>query len=78
MLRIRNFNVTVHPTIAQLAERETVDVEQLKSLGHWFDSGWPDFYKIIKINFGVMGESNPRPPAPKAGIIPLDQSPGSV
>ena len=22
-----------------------------------------------------MGESNPRPPAPEAGIIPLDQSP---
>ena len=24
---------------------------------------------------GVMRESNSRPPAPKAGIIPLDQSP---
>ena len=24
---------------------------------------------------GVIRESNPRPPAPEAGIIPLDQSP---
>ena len=31
-------------------------------------------YEIEQKN-GVMGESNPRPPAPKAGIIPLDQSP---
>ena len=30
---------------------------------------------IITEKNGVMGESNPRPPAPKAGIIPLDQSP---
>ena len=27
---------------------------------------------------GAIRESNPRPPAPKAGIIPLDQSPGSL
>jgi hypothetical protein len=27
---------------------------------------------------GVMRESNSRPPAPKAGIIPLDQSPTFV
>ena len=31
-------------------------------------------YEIEQKN-GVMGESIPRPPAPKAGIIPLDQSP---
>jgi hypothetical protein len=27
---------------------------------------------------GAIRESNPRPPAPKAGIIPLDQSPDSL
>ena len=34
-------------------------------------------YFITKIlNYiGGMRESNPRPPAPKAGIIPLDQYP---
>ena len=31
-------------------------------------------YEIEQKN-GVMGESDPRLPAPKAGIIPLDQSP---
>ena len=34
-------------------------------------------YEIEQKN-GVMGESNPRPPAPKAGIIPLDQSPKKI
>ena len=33
-----------HPTIAQLAERETVEVKQL-SLGHWFESGWSEILK---------------------------------
>ena len=34
-----------HPTIAQLAERETVEAEQL-SLGHWFESGWSETFLI--------------------------------
>jgi hypothetical protein len=29
-------------------------------------------------NLGVMRESNSRPPAPEAGIIPLDQSPSTT
>ena len=32
-----------HPTIAQLAERETVEAKQL-SLGHWFESGWSETF----------------------------------
>ena len=32
-----------HPTIAQLAERETVEAKQL-SLGHWFESGWSEIF----------------------------------
>ena len=38
----------VHPTIAQLAERETVEAKQL-SLGHWFESGWSEtFYFFLQ------------------------------
>ena len=33
----------MHPTIAQLAERETVEAKQL-SLGHWFESGWSEIF----------------------------------
>ena len=33
----------IHPTIAQLAERETVEAKQL-SLGHWFESGWSEMF----------------------------------
>jgi hypothetical protein len=33
---------------------------------------------ILKKQKGAIRESNPRPPAPKAGIIPLDQSPDSL
>ena len=32
-----------YPSIAQLAERETVEAEQL-SLGHWFESGWTETF----------------------------------
>ena len=32
-----------HPSIAQLAERETVEAKQL-SLGHWFESGWTETF----------------------------------
>ena len=31
------------PSIAQLAERETVEAQQL-SLGHWFESGWSEIF----------------------------------
>ena len=31
-----------------------------------------------KVLVGVMRESNSRPPAPEAGIIPLDQSPEDI
>ena len=40
-----------HPTIAQLAERETVEAKQL-SLGHWFESGWSETFLFeTKVNF---------------------------
>ena len=32
-----------YPSIAQLAERETVEAKQL-SLGHWFESGWTETF----------------------------------
>ena len=50
MLRIQNFDVAVHPTIAQLAERETVEAKQL-SLGHWFESGWSETFLLSNIFF---------------------------
>ena len=34
-----------YPSIAQLAERETVEAKQL-SLGHWFESGWTETFFI--------------------------------
>ena len=37
------FSLFYHPTIAQLAERETVEAKQL-SLGHWFESGWSEIF----------------------------------
>ena len=36
----------MHPTIAQLAERETVEAKQL-SLGHWFESGWSETFLFL-------------------------------
>ena len=33
----------MYPSIAQLAERETVEAKQL-SLGHWFESGWTEIF----------------------------------
>ena len=38
-----------HPTIAQLAERETVEAKQL-SLGHWFESGWSEIFLFAPLN----------------------------
>ena len=35
-----------YPSIAQLAERETVEAKQL-SLGHWFESGWTENFLIF-------------------------------
>ena len=49
-----------HPTIAQLAERETVEAKQL-SLGHWFESGWSEtflFKDTIAISKFVQMRSN--------------------
>ena len=38
--------VLTYPSIAQLAERETVEAKQL-SLGHWFESGWTEtFFQV--------------------------------
>ena len=43
-----------HPTIAQLAERETVEAKQL-SLGHWFESGWSETFLIeIKSTYRLI------------------------
>ena len=39
----------MHPTIAQLAERETVEAKQL-SLGHWFESGWSEIFLFAPFN----------------------------
>ena len=41
------------------------------------DSGFESQYGLLFFlqKEGVMRESNSRPPAPEAGIIPLDQSP---
>jgi hypothetical protein len=43
------------------------------------DSGFESQYGLYFFDSkrGVMRESNSRPPAPEAGIIPLDQSPTS-
>ena len=40
--------VVPYPSIAQLAERETVEAQQL-SLGHWFESGWSEVFLCIRI-----------------------------
>ena len=70
-----------HCTEAVLAERlrRTLKARVRKSVGSiptdciiFF--GERVFAKKLQ-NVGVMRESNSRPPAPKAGIIPLDQSP---
>ena len=37
-----------YPTIAQLAERETVEAKQL-SLGHWFESGWTETFLFVRM-----------------------------
>ena len=40
------FGRKTYPSIAQLAERETVEAKQL-SLGHWFESGWTEtFFQV--------------------------------
>ena len=39
-----------HPTIAQLAERETVEAKQL-SLGHWFESGSRESFENFPCEF---------------------------
>ena len=40
------FHAVEHPSIAQLAERETVEAWQL-SLGHWFESGWTEIFSLF-------------------------------
>ena len=42
-----------HPTIAQLAERETVEAKQL-SLGHWFESGWTETFLFVRMIVNVQ------------------------
>ena len=49
MLMYKNFAEHSHPTIAQLAERETVEAKQL-SLGHWFESGWSEEFLLAPLN----------------------------
>ena len=43
----------MHPTIAQLAERETVEAKQL-SLGHWFESGWTETFLFVRMIINVQ------------------------
>ena len=38
-----------YPSIAQLAERETVEAKQL-SLGHWFESGWTETFFQVQLS----------------------------
>ena len=59
-------------TIANLREWYSDVIPLLHAQRRVFDYPFTCFCEYKK---GVMGESNPRPPAPKAGIIPLDQSP---
>ena len=40
-----------------------------------FESQYGLLFFVVCKKIGVMRESNSRPPAPEAGIIPLDQSP---
>ena len=49
----------MHPTIAQLAERETVEAKQL-SLGHWFESGWSEIFYFISSSNKLVSD-NKRP-----------------
>ena len=48
------FDHEIHPTIAQLAERETVEAKQL-SLGHWFESGWSEIFFLSKFSAIMHG-----------------------
>ena len=49
---VKHFWLWWYPTIAQLAERETVEAKQL-SLGHWFESGWSETFLIRKLAFNL-------------------------
>ena len=46
------------PSIAQLAERETVEAQQL-SLGHWFESGSTEsfFFEHFQIDENILRQS---------------------
>ena len=46
--------VVPYPSIAQLAERETVEAKQL-SLGHWFESGWSETFFIAQKALYYLG-----------------------
>ena len=69
-----------HPTIAQLAERETVEAKQL-SLGHWFESGWSETFLIEnEVHFQTGSNCNPTDvdiaveKVPEYGILLVESS----
>jgi hypothetical protein len=45
---------TARPPIAQLVERETVVVQQLISLGHWFESGWAELLVLMRFRVFIL------------------------
>ena len=55
LVHILHFRNLKYPTIAQLAERETVEARQL-SLGHWFESGWSETFFVALLNFILISK----------------------
>ena len=51
-------DVEPYPSIAQLAERETVEAKQL-SLGHWFESGWTETFFEVETLSSPINALNP-------------------
>ena len=56
-----------YPSIAQLAERETVEAKQL-SLGHWFESGWTETFLFVRIIINVQ-KNVPKEPRKTLDIV---------
>ena len=42
---------SAQPAIVHLVERRTVVVNKLLSLGHWFESGSRDSFKIVYVSY---------------------------
>ena len=64
-----------YPSIAQLAERETVEAKQL-SLGHWFESGWTEIFLFLKF-LEMSNGGLPRPSLASSASPGINSSGGS-